>query len=39
MQDALEGFARSLRDQFERPQGATFHGRKPDYRTGEGRGR
>ena len=37
MQDALEGLARSLRDQFNRPQGApTLHARKSDYRTGEG---
>lgn len=33
MQDALEAFARSLRDQFARPQGGTLHARKLDYRT------
>src|SRR5688572_21341678 len=36
MQEALEGLARSLRDQFHRPQGApTLHARRADYRTGE----
>jgi transcriptional regulator with XRE-family HTH domain len=39
MQDALEGFARSLREQFDRPQGATLHGPRQDYRSGEGRRR
>jgi transcriptional regulator with XRE-family HTH domain len=38
MQDALEAFARSLRDQFSRPSGGTLHARKLDYRT-ERRGR
>ncbi|HYN45430.1 MAG TPA: helix-turn-helix transcriptional regulator [Allosphingosinicella sp.] len=33
MQEALEGLARSLRDQFARPQGGTLHARKQDYRT------
>jgi transcriptional regulator with XRE-family HTH domain len=33
MQDALEAFARSLRDQFARPQGGTVHARKLDYRS------
>ena len=36
MQEALEGLARSLRDQFNRPQGApTLHARSTDYRTGD----
>ena len=34
MQEALEGLARSLRDQFSRAQGApTLHARRTDYRT------
>jgi len=33
MQDALEAFARSLRDQFARPQSGTVHARKLDYRS------
>lgn len=38
MQEALEGLARSLRDQFNRPQGApTLHSRRSDYRAGEKR--
>lgn len=37
MQEALEGLARSLRDQFSRPAGApTLHSRRSDYRTGSG---
>jgi transcriptional regulator with XRE-family HTH domain len=39
MQDALEAFARSLRDQFSRPAGGTLHARKLDYRTEPRRGR
>jgi transcriptional regulator with XRE-family HTH domain len=39
MQDALEAFARSLRDQFSRPSGGTLHARKLDYRTEPRRGR
>ncbi len=38
MQEALEGLARSLRDQFSRPQSApTLHARKGEYRAGEKR--
>ena len=38
MQEALEGLARSLRDQFHRPAGApTVHSRRTDYRGGEGK--
>jgi transcriptional regulator with XRE-family HTH domain len=33
MQDALEAFARSLRDQFMRPSAGTLHARRLDYRT------
>ena len=33
MQEALEGLARSLRDQFARPQGGTVHARRLDYRA------
>jgi transcriptional regulator with XRE-family HTH domain len=33
MQDALEAFTRSLRDQFARPSGGTLHARKLDYRA------
>ena len=33
MQDALEAFARSLRDQFARPPGGTLHARRIDYRA------
>ena len=33
MQDALEAFARSLRDQFARPGGGTLHARRVDYRA------
>ena len=33
MQDALDLFVRALRDQFDRPQGATVHGPRLDYRT------
>ena len=37
MQEALEGLARSLRDQFSRAHGApTLHSRRGDYRTGNG---
>lgn len=37
MQEALEGLARSLRDQFSRSHGApTLHARGTDYRTGNG---
>lgn len=39
MQDALEAFARSLRDQFARPSGASLHARKLDYRSETRRGR
>jgi transcriptional regulator with XRE-family HTH domain len=39
MQDALEAFTRSLRDQFSRPAGGTLHARKLDYRTEPRRGR
>ena len=36
MQEALEGLARSLRDQFSRSAGApTLHARRNDYRAGE----
>jgi transcriptional regulator with XRE-family HTH domain len=39
MREALEGLARSLRDQFSRPQSApTLHNRRSDYRAGEGKG-
>ena len=38
MQEALEGLARSLRDQFSRAGGApTLHSRRPDYRADEGK--
>lgn len=38
MQEALEGLARSLRDQFNRPAGApTLHSRRSGYRVGEGK--
>jgi len=38
MREALEGLARSLRDQFSRPQGApTLHTRRGDYRPDEGK--
>ena len=33
MQKALEGLARSLRDQFAGAGGATLHARRTDYRT------
>jgi transcriptional regulator with XRE-family HTH domain len=33
MQQALEGLARSLRDQFTRPGGPTLHVRRSDYRA------
>ncbi|HEV2818799.1 MAG TPA: helix-turn-helix transcriptional regulator [Allosphingosinicella sp.] len=33
MQEALEGLARSLRDQFERPGGATLHEPRSEYRA------
>jgi|SRR3954468_17188915 transcriptional regulator with XRE-family HTH domain len=33
MQQALEGFVRTLRDQFARPAGATLHARNLDYRA------
>lgn len=33
MQQALQDFARALRDQFERPTGATLHARNLDYRA------
>lgn len=33
MQEALEAFARSLKDQFTRPSGATLHTRRHDYRA------
>jgi len=33
MREALEGLARSLRDQFSRPQGQTVHSRRIDYRS------
>lgn len=37
MQDALEGLARSLRDQFSRSHSApTLHARRSEYRPGEG---
>jgi transcriptional regulator with XRE-family HTH domain len=32
MQQALEGLARSLRNQFQRPPAATVHARRHDYR-------
>jgi transcriptional regulator with XRE-family HTH domain len=36
MQEALEGLARSLRDQFTRPHGAaTVHARKTEYKPGD----
>lgn len=38
MQEALEGLARSLRDQFSRGNAApTLHARRSDYRAGEER--
>ena len=33
MQQALEGFARSLRDQFARPAAGTLHAKRADYRA------
>ena len=33
MQQAIEDFVRTLRDQFTRPGGATLHGRRLDYRA------
>ena len=39
MQDALEAFARSVRDQFSPPSGGTVHARRHDYRTETRRGR
>ncbi|MEA3046950.1 MAG: hypothetical protein QOJ53_1282 [Sphingomonadales bacterium] len=33
MQQALEGFTRSLRDQFTRPSGPTLHAKRSDYRA------
>ena len=33
MQEALEAFARSLKEQFTRPHGATVHARRQDYRA------
>jgi transcriptional regulator with XRE-family HTH domain len=39
MQEALEGLARSLRDQFSRAGGApTLHSRRGDYSAGSGEG-
>lgn len=35
MQEALEGLARSLRDQFARPHGAALHARKVEYKAGD----
>jgi transcriptional regulator with XRE-family HTH domain len=37
MQQALEAFSRSLRDQFTRPLGSTLHARALDYRAPRGR--
>ena len=37
MQQALETFARALRDQFARPSGPTVHARRADYRAPRGR--
>lgn len=37
MQQALEGLARSLRDQFARESRPTLHARKLDYRPGDPR--
>lgn len=39
MQDALDLFVRALREQFDRPQGPTLHGRRLDYRTEDERRR
>jgi transcriptional regulator with XRE-family HTH domain len=37
MQQALESFVRSLRDQFARPAGTTLHARASDYRASRDR--
>ena len=39
MQDALGLFVRALSDQFDRPEGATLHGPRLDYRAEDERAR